>query len=402
MLYSLTGKRTLRLATVVAALVSASAGLADELFDQGVSLFKRRDYVKAAATLEKSIANAPWESSSYYYCALSYHYAKDFKRAAEKYAALVEKFPGTQASQNAEVALRQVDPGYFSRKKSQHQKKGGLASAGGESTSKEQDKGTVEGDPQTRVYFAKQGDSALLDVKVGGKAIKAALDQHGESTAFSRGQLQALGIQVQPGQKEARVDLALGGVVRKNFPISVDDSVGTEPKIGKSFLDAFIYQIDDRSNTLSLTRKSGTGSASSEKSGPQVSFNKQGKDIIVQAEVNGRSSQMIFDPNADGIVLSVRQARGLGLKVDDAEEKYQSPAELPQRGDPNWVPPEDRQAAPKFLNASRFKFGPIDKSNITLQVTEKESKYPTMGAGVISGYKFDIDYQSNVIRFSKR
>lgn len=385
---------------VLAACMASSTALparADADFETGLKLFKAKRYLEAARYFDKAVSNTPWESGPLYYSALSYHYGRDFKHAIEKYDGLVSKFPGTTACTNAIAALKVVDPGYFKKKEGGKAEGGAAGATRSQASSSGGDKGTVEGDQQTRIYFTKQGEDKLIDVKVGGRGIRAKLDEHGEETAFTRGQLAALGVQA--AGKEVRVDLQVGGVVRKNFPVTVDDAVGANPKIGASFLNAFACDVDTAGSFIDLKRKDSSGGAAV--GANQLAFRKEGKDVIVNVEVNGRSVAMQFDPTGGGgIVMSTKAARGAGLRVDDAEEAVKSPAEGPQRGEPGWIPPDERPASNKFLTVQRMRMGPVDRSNVQIQVTDKDTRYPKIGSDFVSGgWKFDIDYQGNVIRF---
>lgn len=384
---------------LVVAVMCQLPGMAGADFDNGLKLFKGKRYAEAAKSFEKAAAETPWESSPLYYAALAYHYAGDYKHATEKYDGLVQKFPGTAACNNAMAALKVVDPGYFKRKENERALKaaGQSSGSGSGAAAAAQDTGTVEGELQTRVYFTKQADDKLVDAKVGSRGIRVILDQHGEDTAFTKGQLAALGVQATG--KQARVDLSIGGVVRKNFPVTVDDNVGSTPRVGNSFLNAFTVDVDSAASFVDLRRKS-SGSTQAA-SGNQVNFKREGKDVIVDVAVNGRTTGMIFDPQGSGIQMSLKAAKALGLKVDEAEEAFRSPAEGPQRGEPGWVPPDERPPASKFIYVQRVKLGPVDKNGAQIQVNEKDSRYPKVGADLVSGWKFDIDYQANVIRFRR-
>lgn len=378
-------------------------------FDTGMKLFKGKRYAEAARYFERASNTTPWESSPLYYCALSYHYAGDFKHAIEKYDGLVNKFPGTAAYNNAVAALKVVDPTYFQRKEKEKaletaavhaaaRAAAGASPSAAAGTSRSADKGTVEGDPQTRVYFTKQGDDKLVDVRVGGRSIRVKLDEHAEDTAFSKGQLSALGIQATG--KEVRADVQVGGVVRKNFPIIVDDAVGANPRLGNSFLSAFSFDIDNAANFIDLRRKQ-QGGNTAVSSGNSLAFRKEGKDILVNVDVNGRPVVMQFEPNGGGgVLMSAKSAKAAGLRVEDAEETVKPASELPQRGEPGWVAPDERTSGPKYLYVQRMKLGPVDRSNVQVQVSDKDSRYPKIGSDFVSGgWKFDIDYENNLIRF---
>lgn len=381
------------------ALCQAIPAYADRNYDEGLKQFQKKDYKKAVAYFEQSIKSVPWESNPYYYCALAYHYMKDYKNASAKYGAIVDKFPGTQASQNAVAALKIVDPGYFKREKALLKvAEGAQATETPAAHSSEKDTGTVEGNP-SRVYFSKSGRDMLVDVRVNGRGIKAVFDPTAEHCTFNRGQLQALGVTVQPGANEQRIDLQLGQVTRKNFPITVDSTAAAQPHIGQSFLEAFAYQVDNAGSWIDLQRKSGSGGRSA--GAQDVPFSRNGKELLVVVDINGRSATMIFDPNVDGIILSPQTAKSVGLRVDEAEEVKPLPSEGPQRGETGWTNPDERQSGPKLLVVRRMKFGPSERQNVSVQIIES-AKTAKIGADFATGWRCEVDYKTNVIHFTKR
>lgn len=389
---------------VLSAFLFNSAAYADAYAEQGMKLFKQKSYAKAAAYFEESIKNVPWESQPYYYAALSYHYQRDFKKATEKYAMLVEKFPGTEASNNAIAALNQIAPNFLNSKNAAP---GGgsiksalaAASAAGSSAASKEDKGTVEGQPQTRITFRKNQSDNVIDVRINGRTTRAIFDPNAESTSFSRQQLQALAIQVPKGASEFKGEIDLGGVVRKNAPITVDDS-GQPAKIGQSFLEAFTYRVDEVSKYIDIKRKGATAARGSE-----ISFTRDGKDIIVSVEVNGRAASMVYDSQGgEGMEMNGKQAKSIGLRTDEAEERKVDPNEGPQRGDPNWVTPEDRPSGPKHMPV-RVKFGPMEKVGVNCAIVETHAgKYPKFSGSAVNdgSWVVDVDYKMNKIRFTKK
>ena len=384
--------------------IATAPAMADQFYDAGVKSFQTKKYKEAAAYFEQSIKAAPWESSAFYYCALAYHYLRDFKKASEKYGQCVERFPGTQACNQSMDALKVIDPDYFKRKAAAIKEaeernriqgaKTGSSAGGSGPTGK--DMGTVEGD-QTRVMFHKNQNDMVVSVQVNGRNTPAIFDPNGESTTFSRQQLQSVAINVPKGTIEFRCDITLGGIKRKNFPITIDDS-GAAARLGTSFTDQFSVNINEGAKQIDLKRKSASGP-----NAVAVGFTKDGKTLVVSAEVNGRPTQMAFEPNESGVSFTTKQAKSAGLKVDDADSLHKAPGEGPQRGEAGWVPDEDRAAPPKVLGI-RFKFGPVERTNVSCQVSEQgNDKYPKFGADFITGggYKYDIDYKSSKINFSR-
>ncbi|MBY0358747.1 MAG: hypothetical protein K2W82_12155 [Candidatus Obscuribacterales bacterium] len=386
------------LALAAAGLVCLPAAWADKYCDEGIKLFQKKDYKKAIGYFEQAIGETPWETKPYYYSALSYHYLGDYKKAAVKYAAIIERFPGTPASQNATQALKALNPGYF-RQNPTAGGSAGAAPASASSASENTGNSTIEGS-QTRVYFNKSGRDMIVDARVNGRGIKVVFDPAAEHTSFSRGQLQALAVPVQAGSKEQRIDLQLGQLTRKNFEVKVDEATGGQPRLGQSFIGAFAYQVDNGGNWIDLQRKSGSSAGSLGKN--DVPFVRSGKDILVAVEINGRSLTAAFDPNADGIIIPQKLAKSVGLAADEAEEVKPLPSEGPQRGEAGWVSQDERQSGPKQLVVRRLKFGPVEKSNVTVQLVDSASRYAKIGADFVSTWRYDVDYSVNVIHFNRR
>lgn len=385
------------------ALGFAPEASADQYYDAGIKLFQTKKYPEAARYFEESIKTSPWESNTYYYCALTYHYMGDFKKAAGRYGDCLERFPGTTAATQATAALQKVDPGYFKRKQEEAKAKEAAAAAVGAQASggtkaSSQDKGTIEGDVARLTYKINQGDK-VVEVKVNGRGTPAIFDQNAENTVFSRQQLASVGFTPEKGAIETRANVSLGTVTRKNFPFTIDDS-GAPAKIGNSFLDAFNVNIDEKSRYIDLKRKSQVSGSDA-----AVSFAKAAQDLIVSVDINGRSVQMVFDPKESGVNFTTQQAKNAGLKVDDAEAGQKPPpGEGPQRGEAGWIPEEDRGAPPKNLSV-RMKFGPVERKGVSLQIHESGAwKYPKFGPDFVTsgGYKYEIDYKSNKILFTRK
>lgn len=376
---------------------------ADQYFDAGLKSFQAKKYKESVNYFEQSIKNQPWESNTFYYCALAYHYAGDFKKAAEKYGDCVERFPGTQASTSALAALKVIDPQYMQRKAAAVAAATAAAAkmnatAGASSSSQAEDKGTVEGD-QARISYRLVGGDKVVSIRINGRNTPVIFDPNSETTSFSRSQLSALAINPEKGASKMRCEIALGTVTRKNFPITVDDGAQAA-KVGNSFLDAFSVNVNESARFIDLKRKNATagGAASA------IAFSKEGKVLLINGELNGHQIRMIFDPEGEGISMTSAQAKSAGLRADEAEAVHQSPGEGPQRGDPNWVPPDERATGPKIMSC-RMKIGPVERPNTSLQILESGgAAYPKVGADFISsnGYKFDIDYRSGKILLTRK
>lgn len=395
---------------LLASSIGGTAALADQYYDAGLKSFKSNKFSEAAQYFEVSIKNAPWESNAFYYCALAYHYMKDYKKAEEKYADCIARFPGTEAGNSSMAALKALDPDYLKRKQAElaakasaPTSKAGAGASGGSSGSgaggAAQDKGTVEG-TATRVFYRMNDRDKVVDVSINGKATRAIFDQNGETTSFSRQQLGSLGINLPKTTTEMRGQVAIGAVVRKNFPITVEDTA-QPARIGGSFLDAFSVVVSETGKTIDLKRKDGAAAAA----GTGVGFTRDGKILMVSVEINGRSTQMAFDPEGGGeLQFTTQQAKSMGLKLDDADTVRKPNSELPQPGEPGYIPPDERKDISHQVLSVRMKCGPVERPSVTCKITETGPKKPTFGPDFFTsnGYKFDIDYKSNKIMLTRK
>ncbi len=395
----------LALSLLIGVFAGMPAAMADQYYDAGIKAFQAKKYSDAVRYFEQSIKDAPWESASFYYCGLAYHYLRNYEKAKDKYAQTIERFPGTDACTNATTALKALDPGYLAKKNpllagvNRNGAKAGSTVTVAD-TNPSQDKGTVEGVEQARVTYMQKGFDNVVDVQINGHRTRAIFDKDGEATTFSKQQLASMGIAPDKGATEMKVEVNLGGVIRKNFPITIDDT-GAPARLGAGFLDAFTVKVDEATHLIELKRK---GQGSTPSGASSVAFTKDAKDIIVTVDVNGHQTQMIYEPGADGVSFTAKQAKAAGLRVDDAEEVAKSPNDGPARGEAGWVPPEDRAAGPKSLSV-RMSFGPIQRSTVSCQIHETGAgKYPKFGAGFVTagGYQPEIDYKSSKIIFTRK
>jgi clan AA aspartic protease (TIGR02281 family) len=193
-----------------------------------------------------------------------------------------------------------------------------------------------------------------------------------------------------------KVDLKVGTIERKNFAVTVQDELPVDPLLGQTFFNAFVYTIDNGSNSIHFQKKHKTALAAggSNYGGSSdryaVPFTREGNEIIVQVDVNGRATPMYFDTGASGITFSRQQADQLKLRIpEDAIASRHTGVGGDTIG----------QAFP----VGRMKMGPIDKSNIQVSVIDQSNmRYPLLGQTFFGDWQFTIDDQQHVIRFVRR
>jgi clan AA aspartic protease (TIGR02281 family) len=382
----------------LAVLVNGSGALADASFNQGVKLYGQRNFKGAVSAFESSIKTSPWDASAYYYLAMSYHQLGNYTQAKERYKQIVSVFPNTPAAQNAIAALQRLDPDYY-RKITGGSTSVAAAAAGSSAAA---------GDPSlpeaARVYFTRQGNSLIVDAEVNNRSMKMVFDTGAEVCAFGKNHLRALSIAPPEGEASGfasgvgsagsvktwnmRVNLKVGGIMRRNFPIVVQENLDTSPLLGQTFFSDYTYVIDNGANSIAFTKKGATRHAGAD--AYAVPFTREGKEMIVTVQINGRSCPMIFDTGAEGVTFSAGQVKNLGISIpDDAT-------------------PEVHQGIAGTTNAVSFevstmKLGPVEKRNIKIGVVESSNMpKPLLGQSFFGDWQYTIDNQAKLIHFLRR
>ncbi len=397
--------------TLAAAAGVPGSALADSYFDEGVKRYAKKDYRSAAAYFEQSLQNSPWDSSAFYYAAVTYQALGDWTRAKEKYRLILERFPGTQACTNATAVLKQLDPDYFKRKKTAPADTGASAGGGGSSKSADDPLADVEitAPPQCRVLVGRQGEKMLVDAQINNRGLKMVLATGSNDLVVGKNHLQALGLkpptsaptreagQTTPSWK-LTATVRVGEITEKNFPISVQDNV-EQPLLGQNFFDKFTYTIERGGNSIMVTKKGAAGSAASGGSN-DVPFKKEGKNMLVDVSINGRTCSMIFDTSGGECAIPKKRAREFGLEVpEETEVNRFDPLNNPTgplRGESGFG--ESKKDA--SCEARTMKMGPIVKSSVKIKL-EDAAGTPRVGSGFFGEWQYTIDSAGGVIRFSR-
>lgn len=401
-------------------LVYANCGLtpqahAEQYLDQGMSLYSQGKFKAAAPYLDYAVKQNAGNSTAYYYAAMAYHQLGMRNQAISYYRQIMEKFPTSEASGRARTALMVLDPGYISRHAG--------TVGGANNTPDARANSAFSADfsklpDQGRIYFQRQGGVLMVDAELNNRSTKMIFDTGAEGCLFGKNQLAQMGISPPQGTPQGKshgvgsskgqdmwimnVDLKVGNIVRKNFPIGVQESLETEPLLGQTFFSDFTYTIDNGANSIAYVKKhiAQQKGSSQSKSGTtaqrdaySVPFIREGKELIVNAEVNGKACKMIFDTGASGTAFSKYQLEKLGIPIpDDAEE-----------GTGSGIGGATKSM---MFNLSRIKLGPIDKSALRISVPEQASlPRPLLGQNFYGDWQYTIENTSpseGYIKFMRR
>lgn len=393
------------LSALVCVLVGQSA-LGDAYYNQGVALYNQKNYKAAAPYFETAMRNSSWDSNAYYYAALTYQQLGDWTRAKQTYREIMKRFPGSQAANLAGSVLQRYDPEFVRRMSGQGSQTstGGMSSGGvmyrSGSRSADYDQLPNEG----KIYFQRVRNSQVVDAQVNGRPIAMIFDTGAEACVFGKNHLKQLGINPPTGEPtgkssgvgsagtvgtwEMPVDLRVGNIVRHNFTVAVQDEMPCDPLLGQTFFRDFEYTTDPGANTIAFKKKGATDSLYGDRNA--VPFVKEGRELVVNVQINGRSCPMYFDTGADQISFSPGHLKSLGMSIpEDAQE-----------GTSTGI-----GGSTKSYNFSidRIVLGPIDKSNVEVSVVEaSRMPKPLLGQNFFKDWQFTIDNDRHVIRFLRR
>ncbi len=395
-------------------MITTCPAMADQYFNAGLTYFNQRQYQKAAPYFEYALRNSPWDSNAYYYLALTYHHMGDTSRAKQMYRQVVERFGAAPAAAMAGAALKKLDPNYQMRKglPGVTGYTPGVAAQPGVSNIQVQSGDRPSADVaslpnEAKIYFTPVSNSMRVDAQLNGRGIAMIFDTGAESCVFGKNHLQQVGLSVPTGKADGlasgvgsskpidvwkmMVTLKVGSIVRNNFPISVQENLDTEPLLGQSFFKDFQYTVDTGANSIHFKKKGGAVASTGGRDPYAVPFTREGNEMVVDVDVNGRSCKMYFDTGAAGtIAFGKTHLSRVGLSVpDDAEDEV-------HRG-------VSGETAGKAFVVQRVKLGPVDKRDVRVAVIDQSAmEKPLLGHGFFGDWQFTIDNQNKVIRFVRR
>lgn len=393
---------------LAASVIFGQAAFADEYFDQGVKLYNKRNFKGAAPYLENAMRNSPWDSNAYYYLALTYHQLGDWARAKHMYGQIIERFPDTSASQLAEQALQRLDPNLLKKLKAKGSS--GSSSTAGAATTVQTEARSADFDSlpaEGRIYFTRQGNIEMVEAQVNGRGIQMVYDTGASQCVFGKNHLQELGINPPTGKATGKASgvgssvpievwtmpltLKVGNIVRRNLSVMVQDNLPTSPLLGETFFGDLEHTTDGGASCIQFKKKSSMArGAAPGQDRYSVPFVREGNELIVTVEINGKPFPMFFDTGADGITFAPQHLKRLNIEIpEDAEEQVHT-----------GVGGETKAAA---FTVKRMKMGPIEKYEVPVSCVEKSNMpHPLLGQTFYKDWQYTVDNQNKCIRFVRR
>lgn len=394
---------------------------APDAFALGVKQFAAKTYPLAAANFKKAIAASPKNDSARYYYALSLHYNKDSVGAKKAYAELIRMMPDSNGANYARAALQTLDPTLLrslpapSRVAQQQYSQmpaTGVVTTGGQSQSGQASGRSSAYDSmpdECRIYYTLEHNCFVIDAYVNGRPMKMMFDTGAAICAFGKNNFEASGIDVPTGQAtgevhgigdggaqsswDATVDLKVGTIERKRFPVKVQSNLGEYPLLGQTFFQDFTYTIDNGAHSIHFVKKrSNRGSAYADPSRDPnaVPFTREHNELVINVEVNGRPTKMFFDTGAGVVTLTHEQCRNLGITI-------------PEDAQISTVQGIAGSSRARVFNVTSIKVGGITKRDFQVWVPDSEmAGTGLLGQTFYNDCQYTIDYERGYIHFMRR
>ena len=399
-LIAIAASLSVHVAIAVPRALSAPAASGDP-YATGVKLLTARQFAPALQHFNQAIKVNPRNAMAYYYIGLAKHYQGDRAGAMEAYSKVVSDFSGSDACNLALRGMQSIDPTILQQL--------GLAGGGGGGRSRPNSSGAVSsGDDivpnESRVNFTKEHNCMILDGRVNGRSTRMMFDTGAENVVLGMNHIRDMGLNLgkstqsvnvfgtgSGGPKKAAVyniELSVGNIIRKNFPVIVQDEMDNYPIIGQSFLYDLKFSVDNNNNSITFQKR--TGQTSSQPiTANDVPFERQGKELMVMTQVDGRNVPMWFDTGASWITFTQSQAQACGITVpDDARE-------MSTKG----VAGTSRT---RFTRVRSIKLGPVEKRDVEVGVVDHSAQpYPLLGGNFLQDQQYSIDYDRGVIHFGR-
>jgi|AGTN01.1.fsa_nt_gi Predicted aspartyl protease len=406
-------------------------------YQKGEQLFKARQYKSALVTFNQAMKKSPNDPYIFWYMGMSYHYLRDFNNAKACYAGAVKYGHMRQPAVESLRALMKIDLNLAKELNAEQERLGGgyapltamgAPTAGGaaaSASSAPQRASSVQSyaSSSTRTYSGSSSSSSLssgsdlpregrvpftidnqnmfVEAQVNGRSTKCLFDTGAQNCVIGADQLQKMGLQPPTGavvgiagdgagggggqeRRQMNVTLTVGNITRRNFPLMVQATLATPPLIGQSFFKEFHYEIDNASSSISFKR-SDTSSGSIYRAANSIPFTEQEGHLIVEGEVNGRRTQMIFDTGAHLTAFTPDQLKALGISIPvDAVEGTMAGIK--------------GSASNKIFPVSKIKLGSVEKRDVQIQVLQG-LPCPLLGQSFFGDKKYSIDNVNHVITF---
>ncbi len=402
---------------------SAGGAQAADPYTDGTKYFKNKQYTLAAKSFDKAIQANPNNHVAFYYHALALHYAKDITGARRAYARVIQNFPmsdGATYSRKAlevldPVLLRSISPDYVPTSAPQQVRSSANTSYRGRQPQSTQGSYASSNDrlpDEARIPFTREAGGIMIEGTFNNRPTKVLYDTGAEATIFGKNHLQSMGIPEPTGAPsntatgggavkswDMRMNIKIGSVERKDFPVIIKESMLDNPSLSKTFFKEYVCNVDNNARCLVLAKQGSRAAASASSSYSSsrgntdpyaIPFQKDDNDqMVVTATIEGRNAQFAVDTGSSCVMMSKDMAKKFGVTVpEDAQDTVVNGTSGQYRG--------------KKLQLRTMKMGPIEKRNVDAVIVDNFSfPLPLLGQSFFGDSSYTIDDSAKLIRFRR-
>ncbi len=403
------------IAATLFSLGSARGVQAADAFAEGSKYFKNKQYAQASKAFEKAIQANSANPVAYYYHALSLHYSKDAVGASREYGRIIQSFPTTSAATYSRKALATLNPALLQSICPDYGSAGGRpvrSTASRQSTQGSYASSNDRLPDEARIPFTREAGGIMVEGMFNNRPAKVLYDTGAEATIFGKNHLQSMGIPEPTGTPsntatsggtvkswDMRMNIKIGSVERKDFPVIIKESMLDNPSLSKTFFKEYTCNVDNNARCLVLAKQGSRAAANASSSYSSsrgnndpyaIPFIKDDNDqMIVTVMIEGRSAQFAVDTGSSGVMMSKDMAKKFGVTVpEDAQDTVVNGTSGQYRG--------------KKIQLRTMKMGPIEKRNVDAVVVENFNfPVPLLGQSFFGDSSYTIDDSAKLIRFRR-
>ncbi len=397
--------------SILSTLSCTNAEAIENKRDQGIKLYNAKNFKDAGQLLDQHLTAYPQDVYALYYDALACQALGNMGKAKIFYRQVATLAPNHQLGGYAKAVLKQIDPSF-----SGGQAGGSAASSGSSGVSSYNSMASASASTKLDtsipmewdVYCSPGEHGVWVDVDINGRRIKMIFDTGAPTVFIGKNQLEEIGVEAPKGAANSAAggSSASGtvaawlvpmkvkvGQVERTVPVQVVETNHSSPLLGQTYAGLFEYTIDPGAKRIHFKQRGYNTGANRNAYEVPYTFKQAGSRIIVNVEINGKSNPCMFDTgnSACGIMFhSPAQALQYGVQIpDDAENMITGGV--------------TGQSVAKAFNIRRAKLGPIDRSDLSVTVSNTGStELPLLGQPFWQGYEYTINQQKKVIEFVRR
>jgi predicted aspartyl protease len=387
---------------------------------QAIALYNAKDYRGAAQLLDNLWTVNNRDPYAAYYAALAHQQLGNSAQSLFYYKQVFTLAPTSQVGGYAKSILLKLDPSFAASNARQTAANAsipsteeGLAKAIIALPSNDEVPALDQTLPtECRIPFKNSTQGIFLDCFFNGRPIAMKFDSGAPNIVVGKNQLQTLGISAPTGKSDGftpatassepvaywmiRATIKVGQIEQRDIPVMVMEIDHSDPLLGQTFFKNFDCTIDNGGGQIKLRQK---GMAAKESAGDAAvgvpfTYKEDGNRLLVNVEVEGKPTLMIFDPTNTATNLSfvtAAQAERAGIKIPADARTIQRylPAGL---------------SVTKNFNLQRMRLGPIDRADVPVSVSLYTNEpigvdAPLLGQPFWQGYEYTIDTKKKLIYF---